>query len=147
MHSFLLLLAIVFPQSLPVMNGNEGESYSFDSVKVRVVEAYFNTCPYCNYNAPNVDEIAEEFQEIDVLDVGIDRNDSDYENWVAKHHPNHPVLKDARRELIGKLGTTGYPSTYVLGCDNEIVFKTSGQWSQTTKKKIKSAIEKALQSC
>jgi peroxiredoxin len=141
----------ILPVSLPQMNAEQpGTVFSTDSIKngVVVVEAYFNTCPYCNMNAPAVAALADSYKDnsrVVVLDVGIDRNDSDYSNWIAKHHPNHPVLKDSQRQLVKKLGTTSYPSTYVLNCHGDIVAKTVGQWSQTEQATIQEGIKTALQ--
>jgi len=140
----------VSPFSLPQMNhANVGNVYNSNDVKngVFVVEAYFLNCPYCNYNAHNVDDLASKFAyepRVQVLDVGVDKNDSDYKTWIAKHSPNHPVLKDANRILIRQLGTTGYPSTYVLDCEGNVVAKTSGEWDSAKIQKIEAGIEKAL---
>ncbi len=79
---------------------------------------------------------------VQFLDVGIDRDDSLYEAWIREHKPNHPVLKDAKRELIKQLGTSGYPSTYVLNCKGEVVYKQTGVWESTQKLRI--AIDSAL---
>jgi len=147
MTSLFLFALSLLPIQLPQMNAEPGTVYSSPVNAVTVVEAYFNTCPYCNYNAPNVDELADEYRSNDrvqVLDVGIDRKDSDYQSWINKHKPNHPVLKDSSRILINQLGTKSYPSTYVIGCDGQVLMKTSGQWSQSTKRKIRDAVEAAL---
>ena len=142
-----LIAAFVF--QLPVMNGEPGEIY--DSLKkpnqVRVIEAYFNNCPYCHDNAPQVDALAEMFhveQRVEVLDVGVDRKQSDYDAWIKKHRPNHLVLKDDGRKLIGYLGTKSYPSTYVMDCEGIVTYRTSGVWSSGTKKKIVEAVAEAL---
>lgn len=142
-----LLMAVFFP-TLPVMNGAPGEMFTPKSDSVYVVEAYFNTCPYCNYNAKKVDALAEEFKDyprLHVLDVGVDRKDSDYKSWIAKHSPNHPVLKDDSKVLIKQLGTKSYPSTYVINCLGTVVFQTSGEWSSKTVNKIREAVNSVLE--
>jgi peroxiredoxin len=114
---------------------------------VLVIEAYFNGCPYCNENAPNVDHLASSYSDnkrVQVLDVGVDRSDSEYEAWIEAHHPNHPVLKDAKRVLIKQLGTTGYPSTYVLNCRGDVVYEASGLWEDGVELEIQKAIDQSL---
>lgn len=143
-----LLLAVVFNFSLPIMNAEPGAVFTQEPNSVILVEAYFNSCPYCNENAGNVDEVADFFSgtpRVKVLDVGIDRQDSAYESWIEKHRPNHPVLKDANRKLIKQLGTTSYPSTYVIDCKGNVVFKSSGSWSSQTKARVKQAVNQALE--
>ena len=115
---------------------------------VFVLEAYFLNCPYCNDNAPNVDELASSFANeprVQVLDVGIDRADSQYKSWIAKHKPNHPVLKDDKRQLVKQLGTSGYPSTYIVDCKGVVRYKTSGVWNMTKETAMKDKITEILQ--
>lgn len=140
----------LLPFSLPWMNAPKAGTV-FESTAhpagIFVVEAYFNTCPYCNTNAPNVDSLVEKYSNeprVQVVDVGIDPKESDYSSWISKHKPNHPVLKDNTRKLIGKLGTTGYPSTYVIDCRGNVVKKTSGEWDSGMRQEIMSAIDSLL---
>ena len=154
MKGFLLAFLFsvsVSPWELPWMNAGSGAIYkSIEHPGVTVVENYFRTCSYCNENAPNVDELATKYadnQMVHVLDVGIDRYDRDYQAWVSAHNPNHPVIKDAQRTLTGQLGTTGYPSTYVLDCNNNVVYKSTGVWSENTKAELKNAIDQSLGIC
>jgi len=135
--------------ALPQMNhATPGTTFQPARNAVTVVEMYFNTCPYCNDNAPAVDELADYYggtPRVQVVDVGIDTRDSDYVKWIGKHNPNHPVLKDAERKVAREFGTSSYPSTYVLSCTGEIIYKTVGAWSNATKKKIYDAVARGLE--
>lgn len=114
---------------------------------VLVIEAFFDNCPYCDDNAPNVDALAEEYANeprVQVLDVGRDTVDSEYENWIAKHHPNHPVLKDAERFVLKQLAVTGYPTTAVVDCNGNVLYRTTSVWSASKKAQIRAAIAKGL---
>lgn len=145
--------AAVSPFSLQWMNSSGRGMYNSADHRdgVFVVETYFLGCPYCNENAPNVDALATAYNaqsRVQVLDVGIDRNDSDYATWIARHSPNHPVLKDASRTVVRQLGTTGYPSTYVLNCKGEVVFTSTGVWGQEEVAGLHAAIDGLLaQTC
>ncbi len=140
----------VSPFSLPQMNhATAGTLYNSADHKdaVFLVEAYFLGCPYCNDNAPNVDDLADQFSKeprVQVLDVGIDQDEEDYATWIERHHPNHPVLNDGNRALIRQLGTTGYPSSYVLDCHGNVIYKTSGVWNSSKMQKIADTITKTL---
>lgn len=136
--------------SLPWVN-SESPNASYSSQEwqdaVWVVEAFFLGCPYCNDNAGNVNDLQDYFkndERVQILDVGIDKNASSYEEWIRKHQPNHPVLKDSSRTLIRQLGTTSYPSTYVLDKNLKVIYKASGVWNAKVEAQIKSAVEKAL---
>ena len=138
------------PFELPQMNAQiPGTVYKTADHpnSVFVLEAYFRRCPYCNYNAPNVDALAESYvteSRVQVLDVGIDRSNSDYSAWIAAHHPNHPVLKDANRLVVSQLGTSGYPSTYVVDCLGHVLAQTTGQWGAEEEAAVRGAIETGL---
>jgi peroxiredoxin len=141
----------VSPFQLPWMNSGEEGIVQYKSESyldaVWVVEAYFLGCPYCNDNAPNVNQLQTHFkndERVQILDVGIDKNDSQYAEWIRRHKPNHPVLKDPGRTLIRQLGTTTYPSTYVLDKKMNVIYQWSGVWSSKVEQQIKDAVEKAL---
>lgn len=138
----------VSPFSLKQMNGDQ-QMFNSDDHRgaVYVIENYFESCSYCNDNAPNVDAMATAYKDnvrVFVLDVGIDRRDSQYQSWITRHKPNHPVLNDASRILTNQLGTTGYPSTYVLDCNLNVKFTSTGVWNSATVAEIKKAIELSL---
>jgi peroxiredoxin len=141
----------VAPFELQWMNNPEKSVYKSSDHKdgIFVIEAYFRDCTYCNKNAPRVNALAEKFKNeprVQVLDVGVDSQDSTYAEWIQKHKPNHPVLKDAKGEKLVKsqLGTTGYPSTYVIDCNGNVVATTRGVWSSSSQGKIERAIEDLL---
>jgi peroxiredoxin len=141
----------VTPFELPWMNngGAAAGTYRMSDHPhgIFVVETYFLGCPYCNDNAQNVDDLATKFSNdtrVQVLDVGIDRSDSQYQTWINRHHPNHPVLKDARRQLVEQLGTSGYPSTYVIDCKGNVVAQTSGEWGEDEKQTIENGVNQLV---
>jgi len=114
---------------------------------VWVVEAFFLGCPYCNDNAPNVNALQNHFkndERIQILDLGIDKDNSSYAEWIRRHKPNHPVLKDPSRKLIRQLGTSSYPTTYVLNKQLQVVYKHTGVWNAKVESQIKNVVEAAL---
>ena len=139
-------LLAVKPVELPQMNANGGVYKMTDFPKgIFVIEAYFLGCPYCNENAPNVNALASRFANdprVQVLDVGIDRDNSSYETWIKRHNPNHPVLKDSTRKLITQLVTSGYPSTYVVNCKGQLIESTEGLWGNQEEDAIIRAVER-----
>ncbi|NBT59216.1 TlpA family protein disulfide reductase [bacterium] len=136
---------------LPWMNAQNETAVSYNSQDyldaVWVIETYFLDCPYCNDNAPRVDALKNHFQNderVQILDVGIDKDDASYTEWIRRHRPNHPVLKDGTRKLVKQLGTSVYPSTYVLDKKLNVVYKSAGTWSSKVEAQIKEAVEKAI---
>ncbi len=113
-----------------------------------VVETYFLGCPYCNDNASAVDALAADYadqERVQVVDVSRDCRDIDYNEWIRRHNPNHPVLNDCSRKLIGALGTRSYPTTYILDCTGKVVYQSVGAWNSNTKRAIRAKIDQLLQ--
>ena len=156
--TWFIALAALFAQAafagisfdLPWMNANEaGATYNTanNTGTVYVLETYFLGCPYCNDNAPNVDALAEEFafdMRVQVLDVGIDQQDWQYEEWIRRHQPNHPVVKDVGRKVVKQLGTRAYPTVYVVDCKGNVAYKYEGAWGQSVKSTIRSKVKSLL---
>lgn len=157
--SFLFIAFVLVCQSamsvthfeLPRMNGEGPNSSTYQSNQyegaVYVIEAFFLGCPYCNDNAPKVNSLQQYFkndERVQILDVGIDKANSSYTEWIRRHNPTHPVLKDANKVLIRQLGTSVYPSTYVLDKQLKVVFKTTGVWNAKVESQIRDAVERAL---
>jgi hypothetical protein len=147
------LQAAVGTFELPWMNHPTDPNAVYKSTDhksaVFVLETWFLGCPYCNNNAPNVDALAAQYQgnsRVQVLDTGIDSSDSSYQEWIRRHHPNHPVLKDVMGKILVKkqLGTLTYPSTYVVDCSGQVLTKTVGEWDSSKKAQIVAAVEKGL---
>jgi peroxiredoxin len=132
------------------MNAGGALYKSSEHPGVMVIESYFLSCPYCNDNAPNVHELASEYSMstlVHVIDLGIDRSDSQYATWISRHSPEHPVLKDASRAVTNQLGTSGYPSAYVVDCNLNVTYKTTGVWGSEEKSEIRAAVNQALDTC
>jgi hypothetical protein len=115
---------------------------------IYVVEAYFKNCPYCNDNAPLVNQLATAYsmqERVKVLDVGRDTRAGDYQAWIAMHSPNHPVLNDGGMKVLGPLRISGYPTTVVLDCNMREVFRTVGGWDSGDAAAVRRAIDAQLQ--
>jgi len=114
---------------------------------VFVIEAYFIGCPACNHNVPNVKDLAQDYEaepRVQILDVGRDCRDSDYVRWIQRHNPPYPVLNDCQRQVIGALNVRAYPTTVVLNCHGEEVYRTVGVWNHSARNQIRAAINGAL---
>jgi len=143
--------------NLDWMNGTEPRSGSFaiggQDNKVYVIEAWFNGCPYCHENAPQVEALAASLKanpNIVVVDLGRDRRDSDYASWISRHNPNHPVVRDGLGDssLIKSLEVKLYPTTVVLDCNLVPKFRTEGEWQEGDQAKIaEQALAIAAQPC
>jgi len=116
---------------------------------VTVFEAYSITCTYCNQNAAAVDALADQFKNdprVSVLDLGLDSSPRDFARWVAAHHPNHPVVKDANHTVFNALKQDdAIPQTFVVACDGTLVAEAEGAWDDAAKQTLVDGIAKAEQ--
>ena len=140
----------VEPFSLQWMNAPD-QGMSYDSATheaaIYVVEAYFKNCSTCNDNAPNLNALAAGYANeprVQVLDVSRDCRDADYRAWIATHKPNHPVLKDCALKLLSQLEIARYPTTVVLDCNLQPVFRHEGPWTPTVITRVRAVIDRTL---
>ncbi len=116
---------------------------------VFVFEGYSINCVWCNRNAVQVDALATDYASeprVQVIDLGLDKNDRDYRNWIQTHNPNHPVVKDVNKAVWNSLArASSIPQTFVVACDGTLVGQTLGYWGDEEKNVLKDAIAKALE--
>lgn len=128
------------PVVFSLQDMKSGETYDSTVMQVpMVLEFYFNGCPACNSNAPNVAALAEEYHgtAAQILEVSIDCDDDDYASWIRKHPSRAPVLNACDRSLTAELGVRAYPTTIVLDREHKVVYRTTGVWSSAVKTRIK----------
>jgi peroxiredoxin len=133
----------VSPFSLSDMNSGTMYKSSDYVNNVFVLDFYQYNCGYCHENVPNMHNIAEEFKEharVQILDVGIDTRDDLYRQWIARHKPTYPVLKDSSRSLAREIGLRGTPTTVVLDCNLEVVHRVVGRMSVAQREELKRVV-------
>jgi cytochrome c biogenesis protein CcmG/thiol:disulfide interchange protein DsbE len=114
---------------------------------VFVLEFFANFCGACNENAPNVDALAEHYADeprVLVLDMAIDTNDREIAAWIARHQPNHPVLKDVGRAVWREVATQYIPTVVITDCNGVEKYRYTGAWTSSVKATIKSKIDALL---
>jgi len=134
----------------PLMNGTPGQTYKMSDVKngVFVFEAFRLSCSYCNTNAPNVDQLADEYRDnarVQVIDLGLDQGDFEYSEWNRIHNPNHPVVKDVGFKAYSALKTQNLiPQVFIVNCRGERVGVHAGTWDNAANAQIRQHIATAL---
>ena len=134
--------------SLPWYDRSGTSQQTYNSYDYRnsvfVIEVFQLRCPLCNDNAPNIANLADEyrrsFMSTQVLSIGLDQDEQSYRQWIMRHSPSHPVLKDVGRQISQQLGVTQTPGTFVLDCRLNVRWQHSGVWSTTTISEIKATV-------
>ncbi len=153
--AFLFVCSLSFaiePFSLPWMNHETpGTLFNTNDYPdgIFVIHPYFIYCPVNYELEPKVNELASDYASeprVHVLDIGVDKKDSDYEKWIDRVKPNHPVLRDSERTVVQALGITQYPTTIIFDGSGNIHYRsTPGVWSKTEEEKIRGTIDWLLQ--
>ena len=116
---------------------------------VFVFEALALFCGYCNENAKNVDALATKYKaepRVQVLDLSLDTSDSTIQQWIARHRPNHPVIKDVNRTAFNALKhEKGIPQVFIVNCAGELSDTVVGSWDDSAKIAIDAAIQTGLE--
>ncbi len=135
----------------PLKNGqSRDEVYKMTDHKngVFVFEAFRLSCGYCNDNAPVVDQLASDYASnprVQVLDLSLDTVDTDFAEWINRHHPNHPVIQDTGRRVYNTLKqANGVPQVFVVNCKGMLVGGHVGTWGGA-ESHIRGLIDRALQ--
>lgn len=136
--------------SFPVMN-DKGTVYNMADHpnSVFVLEAYSINCVYCGQNAANIKKIYNHFKDdgqVEVLDLGLDSRDYDYNRWVSRHNPPYPVVKDVGRRVWNQLRqANGIPQMFVVNCHGQLVHHHVGLMNSSGLQQAISAISTATQ--
>jgi thiol-disulfide isomerase/thioredoxin len=100
-------------------------------------------CPHCNREAPIINEIEDQYDDLQLVMVGIDSTQGDnpekVREFVERYHIESPTVYDP--SLGPEYRVTGYPTVYVLDRNNKVVGATAGE---APKEAYEGWIEKAL---
>jgi len=100
-------------------------------------------CPHCNNEAPIISEIEDQYEDLQLVMVGIDSTQGDspekVREFVERYDIESPTVYDP--SLGPEYRVPGYPTVYVLDKNNEVVGATSGE---APREAYEDWIEKAL---
>lgn len=108
----------------------EGAGFSLadDGGEEATMLVFFATwCPHCNNEAPVISELESRYEGLRVVMVGIDGRDdpSKVREFVEHHGIEGPAIYQP--SLGPTYRVSGYPTTYVLNGDDEVVAAHSGE--------------------
>jgi peroxiredoxin len=135
------------------LNGAQDATYKTSDHPdgVFVLEFYANFCGACNENADNVNALSAQYKtqsRVQVLDMSLDTDPGEQQAWINNHNPNHPVLNDGQRTVWSQLNESYIPTTVIMDCKGNVVWKNTGVWGDDEKATIKQNLDALLgQSC
>jgi cytochrome c biogenesis protein CcmG/thiol:disulfide interchange protein DsbE len=129
--------------SLPLL-GQEGTfTLSEQRGKVVVINFWGSWCGPCRLEAPMLQRVYEDYQDLGVVFVGMDVKDieSDALEYIAEFGITYPNVMDIGGKMEDAYRTEGVPETFVVGKDGNIV---KFFYAQPREEDLRAAIEKAL---
>jgi thiol-disulfide isomerase/thioredoxin len=84
-------------------------------------------CPHCQNEAPIFSELESQYDGLGMIMVGIDGEDdaAKVRQFVEEYDIESPAIYEP--SLGPEYGVSGYPTTYVLDQDNEVIGAHSGE--------------------
>ena len=84
-------------------------------------------CPHCQREAPTISELEGQYDDLNVVMVGIDGEDdaAKVRQFVEEYDIEGPAVYDP--SLGTRYGVSGYPTVYVLNGTGKVVGAHSGE--------------------
>lgn len=136
--------------TLPRIDGipgaEEGGPITLSSLRGKVVVLNFwaSWCIPCKQESPRLQEIYMKHRDRGVVVLGVDAQDfkGDARDFAKKYRLTYPLVHDGKGTTLGPYGVTGFPETYFLDRNGNIVGqRVQGEIST---KELEEGIELAL---
>ena len=104
-----------------------GGSSEAGEARATMLVFFATWCPHCNKEAPIISALESEYKDLRVIMVGIDGRDDSQKvrEFVEEYDIESPAVYQP--SLGETYRASGYPTTYVLNENNEIVAAHSGE--------------------
>ena len=102
-------------------------------------------CPPCRGEMPEIEEIYNEYgknnDDIIILGVaapnlGREGSEEEIANFLSDNNYTFPVVMDFGGELVYKYNISGFPTTFIINEDGEIIHKVVGAMDKESMKEI-----------
>jgi len=109
--------------SLPWLGRKGDFSLAAYRGKVVVLNFWASWCVDCKLEAKTLHDEAARWKGKDVVFVGVDSTDSDSaaSRYIKRYGMNYPVVRDVNGDLGTKFGVTGFPETFIVDKQGDIV--------------------------
>lgn len=91
--------------------------------KIVFLNLWATWCPPCRAEMPSMEKLYQRLRGPDfaMLAVAEDTNPADVKAFVAEVGVTFPVLLDSDNRLPARYGVTGYPETFVIDRDGQVI--------------------------
>jgi len=104
-----------------------GDVYTLDRTKPKLVHIWATWCPTCKLEASNIEFLSKHFQVI-TFAVKSGSN-QEIQTWMDAHHYTFKVVNDSDGQISHSFKTFAYPSTFIYDKDGKLKFSDVGYTS------------------
>jgi len=114
--------------------------------KVVLVDFWASWCAPCKASFPAYARIYADYaaRGLVVVGVSVDDDPADYANFVRKHAPPFPTIRDRDKRLVNEVGIPAMPTSYLIGRDGRVRFVHEGFHSAETEPALRAEITALL---
>jgi len=93
-----------------------------------VLNFWASWCVPCREEMPLLEDGWQRWRERGVVFVGVDVDDfrGDARTFLDETGVTYPNVYDGKGSLVGRYGLTGYPETYFIDADGDVVYRIAG---------------------
>jgi cytochrome c biogenesis protein CcmG/thiol:disulfide interchange protein DsbE len=116
--------------------------------KAVAVNFWASWCGPCKEESPFLEQIWLQNRDKGLVVLGVDANDfrSDARKFMRKYGLTYPVVYDGPGSTLGRYGVTGFPETFVLNRDGQVVAAFVGAIASNAEQaRLRRAVREALE--
>ena len=104
----------------------DGRTWTLADLRGRIVflNLWATWCPPCRAEMPGMEKLWQRFRERDFVMLAVSEDSDGATNvapFVRELGLTFPILLDPDNRLPGRYGVTGYPETFVIGRDGQVI--------------------------
>ncbi len=124
--------------TLPDLDGNTVR-LSEHHGKIVFLNLWATWCPPCREEMPAMERLYQRFRHKDfvILAVSEDTDSTAVRNFVQSMRLSFPVLLDPQGALPGRYGITGYPETFIIDRNGQVIQHIIGPENWDSEKSIR----------
>jgi peroxiredoxin len=125
--------------NLKDLDGNDVYLSTFKGENI-FLNFWASWCPYCKKERKELTALHKAYKDKDlvIISISLDRSEKKLRTFMKDNPAEYIVLTDTKMESAGMYGVRGFPTTFLIGRDGVIQYKSPGyrEWSSSASRQI-----------